>query len=169
MAEDNSNQFLTLDGLSYFYQKIKQVFVKQESGKGLSTNDFTDEYKNKLESLGVTKIKSNTTENWNANRGYIPEEGELIIYTDHSTMERDGETINVPGIKAGDGLAFLIDLPFIGEDQSAEDVLSRLNDHVQNITVHVEATDKLRWNNKLNMSTVDGEAVVDEALIFTRN
>ena len=35
--------------------KINESFVKVEQGKGLSTNDFTNEYKQKLDSLDHTK------------------------------------------------------------------------------------------------------------------
>ena len=35
--------------------KINESFVKVEQGKGLSTNDFTNEYKQKLDSLNHTK------------------------------------------------------------------------------------------------------------------
>ena len=35
--------------------KINESFVKVEEGKGLSTNDFTNEYKQKLDSLNDTK------------------------------------------------------------------------------------------------------------------
>ena len=35
--------------------KINESFVKVEQGKGLSTNDFTNEYKQKLDSLNDTK------------------------------------------------------------------------------------------------------------------
>ena len=44
-STDLSEVLLTLDGLSYFYRKIKGVFVKKEAGKGLSTNDLTNELK----------------------------------------------------------------------------------------------------------------------------
>ena len=61
------SKYLDNTGLSYFWQKIKSTFVKQEAGKQLSTNDFTDEEKQKLASLsndiiitaddGITKYK----------------------------------------------------------------------------------------------------------------
>ena len=35
----------------YNKQQTDDIFVKKEEGKGLSTNDFTDEYKNKIENL----------------------------------------------------------------------------------------------------------------------
>lgn len=44
-------QFLDNTGLSYLVGKLKKYFVKQETGKGLSKNDFTDTLKTKLENL----------------------------------------------------------------------------------------------------------------------
>ena len=43
-----AKKYLDYDGLLYFWQKLKAYFVKQESGKGLSTNDYTTTEKNKL-------------------------------------------------------------------------------------------------------------------------
>ena len=45
-------KFLDLQGLNYFWGKIKPSIdskVEKVDGKGLSTNDFTNEYKTKLE------------------------------------------------------------------------------------------------------------------------
>lgn len=44
-------KFLNDTGLSYFWGKLKDYFVAQEVGKGLSTNDFTDAYETKLEGI----------------------------------------------------------------------------------------------------------------------
>lgn len=44
-------KFLDQDGLSYVWDKIKSRFVASEEGKGLSSNDFTDEWKQKIEDL----------------------------------------------------------------------------------------------------------------------
>ena len=37
---------LNENGLLYFWQKIKNLFVQKETGKGLSTNDYTTAEKN---------------------------------------------------------------------------------------------------------------------------
>lgn len=50
------SKYLDNTGLSYFWQKIKSTFVKQEAGKQLSSNDFTDEEKQKLASLSTDII-----------------------------------------------------------------------------------------------------------------
>lgn len=44
-------KFLDYNGLTYLWNKIKSTFVAKESGKGLSTNDYTTTEKNKLAGL----------------------------------------------------------------------------------------------------------------------
>lgn len=46
-----ANKYLNDTGLSYFFNRLKTVFVEQESGKGLSTNDYTTEDKSKLSGI----------------------------------------------------------------------------------------------------------------------
>lgn len=43
-----ADSFLSKDGVSHLWEKIKSKFVAKESGKGLSTNDYTTTEKNKL-------------------------------------------------------------------------------------------------------------------------
>lgn len=44
-------KYLDSAGLSYLWSKLKTIFVKQEEGKGLSSNDFTNNYKSMLDSV----------------------------------------------------------------------------------------------------------------------
>ena len=46
-----SRKFLDDNGLLYFWGKIKSAFVEKETGKGLSTNDYTTTEKNKLSGI----------------------------------------------------------------------------------------------------------------------
>lgn len=46
-----AKKYLDNDGLLYLWQKIHNGFVLKETGKGLSTNDFTDAYKSKLDGI----------------------------------------------------------------------------------------------------------------------
>ena len=66
-----ANKFLDQNGLLYFWQKIVNKFVAKETGKGLSTNDFTNELKTKLDGIseGATKItiEDNLTSTSSAN------------------------------------------------------------------------------------------------------
>lgn len=48
-------KFLDQNGLLYFWQKIVNKFVAKETGKGLSTNDYTQTDKDKLGSLATIK------------------------------------------------------------------------------------------------------------------
>lgn len=45
---DTQKKYLDLDGLDYLWDKITSKFVAKETGKGLSTNDFTTAEKTKL-------------------------------------------------------------------------------------------------------------------------
>lgn len=46
-----AKKYLNDTGLLYFYNKLKTVFQQQESGKGLSTNDYTTTEKDKLSGI----------------------------------------------------------------------------------------------------------------------
>jgi hypothetical protein len=107
--------------------------------------------------------RSDTTANWDAARTFIPLRGEIIIYTDHGQMNDGfGNTINVPGIKIGDGSAYLIDLPFVGAEERYA-ILQELRAHTGDWSIHVSAEDRTFWNNKLNYTINDGN------LTFNRN
>ena len=112
------------------------------------------------------KQKRDSTANWNAARGFIPLEGELIIYNDYKLIQKtiDGElrTIQVPGIKIGDGQTYVQDLPFIDEE-----LRDKIMIHINNPNIHVTLQEKLFWNNKLNVN--DNAELVDGALILNRN
>lgn len=107
-------------------------------------------------------VRRDTTANWDANRTFIPMRGEVIIYLDHDQIPDDqGHMVNVPGVKIGDGSAYLIDLPFAG-DEARYQILQELRLHTMNTEIHVTQADRLFWNNKLNYTVTDGN------LIFNR-
>lgn len=99
------------------------------------------------------KILSDTTTGWNSLPNLIGEKGVLYIYTDHLVNDQ-GE--NIPGFKVGDGLAYLIDLPF------ADDLYL---DHIHNTDIHVTLAEKLFWNNKERTYISEDD---EENLIFTK-
>lgn len=108
-------------------------------------------------------IKTNTTEYWNSDPSFVPNKGEIIVYTDYTTKVNDeGETINIPAIKIGDGSTYCVDLPFVSDD-----IRDMLMVHVNNRNIHVSELEKLFWNNKLNVN--DSQEVVEDILIFNRN
>ena len=51
-----SDKYLDLPGLQRYHNLAKEHFVEKEVGKGLSKNDFTDEYKKKIDDLAYAKI-----------------------------------------------------------------------------------------------------------------
>lgn len=110
--------------------------------------------------------KRDTTEGWNNARGFIPLEGEIIIYNDYKTINKiiDGEEriVHIPGMKIGDGRTYVQDLPFVDEE-----LRDRLLTHIENPNIHVTLQDRLFWNNKLNVD--DNAELIDGALIFNRN
>lgn len=103
--------------------------------------------------------RRDTTENWNAIRSFIPMRGEIIIYTDYGQMDDGfGNQINVPGIKIGDGNAYLIDLPFVGNDVRYS-ILQELRAHTNDWSIHVSPQDRSFWNDKLNY-IVEGDNLI---------
>lgn len=102
-------------------------------------------------------VRYGTTADWNSEPTLIPEAGSIVVYSDARTIERDEETVYVPGIKIGDGLAYLIDLPFC-DDATVEMISS----HAGDTGIHVTSEEKTLWNNKLNYT------LTGENLIFNR-
>ena len=88
----------------------------------------------------------NTTAYWDAQRSFVPRRGLMVIYTDHGRTE-DGR--DIPGIKIGDGNAYLVDLPFAGEEVALA-CIRQLEEHLADREIHVSAGEKARWNSKLN-------------------
>lgn len=70
--------------------------------------------------------------------GFIPEKGEIIIYSDYRTKDIDGDIITIPGIKIGSGNAYIQDLAFVGDD-IRDDLLAHIHDQVRHITIEERA------------------------------
>lgn len=105
--------------------------------------------------------RRDTTAAWNEKRSFIPMRGEIIIYMDHGRIDDGyGNMVNVPGIKIGDGNAYLIDLPFVGNDMRYQ-ILSELRNHTGNTVIHVTPEEKEFWDNKLNFRVDDGNLILN--------
>ena len=146
------------DNVSDLLTKIENIGLATHTKPGL----MTAEDKVKLDSLLSVGIKSGSTAYWNSAIGYVPKEGELIIYTDYKTRTVDGRIENIPALKIGTGNAYVQDLTFLTDIQS--DVIMQ---HIANSDIHVTAAEKEFWNNKLNVN--DAQEVIGEALVFNRN
>jgi hypothetical protein len=95
-------------------------------------------------------VWSATTDEWNEQPQLVSVKDAVYIYTDYKTV--DGKS--VPGFKIGDGLAFLMDLPFVDAE---------MQEHLANDVIHITAEEREHWNNKVRCY-LDGED-----LIFTTN
>ena len=69
----------------------------------------------------------------------------MYIYSDYKVIEKDGEEIYLPGIKIGDGKAFLIDIPFLN---SAQDSNNQFIEHINDMSRHITEAERQFWNNK---------------------
>lgn len=116
------------------------------------------------------KLKRDTTENWNKAVGFIPLQGEIIIYEDYKvktyTVEEYGEevekTVKIPNIKIGTGREYVQDLPFVDKD-----LRDTLMEHINDMDMHVTLGEKAFWNNKINVD--DAMELVEGSLVFNRN
>lgn len=144
--------------LEEYGAEVQAVIDKVQALVELGGDDatlLTAADKAKLDALG---IYCDTTANWAEATGFIPAKGNIVIYTDHRSLEG----APIPGIKIGTGNAYVQDLAFI-DDAIAADLYA----HINNSNIHITAQERTFWNNKLNVN--DSAEVVGENLIFTRN
>lgn len=78
-----------------------------------------------------------STAEWDEQPPIISEAGALYIWSDY---RQDEQGNNIPGVKIGDGNAYVADLAF-----QDEDFLS----HILNTDIHVTAAEKAYWNDKV--------------------
>lgn len=107
---------------------------------------------------GAARLTMDTTENWAKRLDYIPQRGEIVVYSDRRVI--DG--VPYPGIKIGDGKAYGIDLPFAGDD-SSNIILGFLNNHINDADVHLVPGEREHWNSKVSCS-INGERLILEGM-----
>lgn len=112
---------------------------------------------------GRIRMKIDTTERWRQNLTFVPLKGEIVCYSDYATV--DG--VNIPNFKIGDGNAYGVDLPFVGDDIRVE-----LTAHIRDRVSHITDEERAFWNNKVRCyidTEEDGEGylVDSDTLIFT--
>lgn len=118
----------------------------------------------------MTRIRSkiDTTAHWEANPTFIPLKGEVIVYSDYATENVNGMLVDIPNFKVGDGLAYVVDLPFVGDD-----LRETLSMHLLDTAAHITPAERAFWNAKVRCfvgTQTQEEAVVEnEELIFTTN
>ena len=105
-------------------------------------------------------IRYGKTVDWDSDLSFIPKKGQIIVYSDRGKMQNGDKVVDVPGFKVGDGLAYLVDLPFVGDDQT-QTIMGLLRVHTDNADIHVTLAEKEFWNNKLNYTLADENLVLN--------
>lgn len=153
----SENKFLNANGLRHVISDLKAYLDNKEFIVATALNGLNDRLID--QSLG---IQYDTTAGWNSKIGYIPKAGALIIYSDYKTIEKDGETVLIPGLKIGSGNAYVQDLAFLDE-ALVKQIVNHIDDNIR----HISASERTFWNHKLDIN--DDAEVINESLIFTRN
>lgn len=105
---------------------------------------------------GHCKVLYGKTEEWNARPQLISKKGYIFIYADY---KKDEQGRDIAGIKVGNGVSYLIDMPFIDE---------LYYEHINDLTVHITQQEREFWNNKVRCY-MQAEVDDDDTLIFTTN
>ena len=103
---------------------------------------------------GSTNVIVRTTEQWARQTSYVPPKGTICVYSDRNVIEGT----DYPGVKIGDGLAYVVDLPFVGDDIASQ-IQNVLDAHIADTSCHVTEAEKRYWNNKLD-SELAGETLI---------
>lgn len=110
-----------------------------------------------LQDLNLKNIYYMTTAEWSLTPNLVSQEGAIYIYSDYEVV--DGQ--NVPGIKIGDGLAYVVDLPFI--DVGIRNLLLQ---HINNRVIHITDEERQFWNDKISVRL---DAQDQEKIIFFKD
>ena len=92
----------------------------------------------------AANVLYNTTEYWNSQIGYISARNVMYVYLD----AREYQEQDIPRLKIGDGTTYLVDLPFLNEEEI---------DHINNQIIHITAAERASWNNKVTTYEPQGE------------
>lgn len=148
------NSITPSDFTFYFLTDVDKIYLGDVE---LSNVDITNRINAINDFLnGVAQIQMKTKAEWTSDPSTVSSLNTFYIYTDRYTKTDDhGNVTNIPGIKVGDGVSYIVDLPFV--DQIFED-------HINNSNIHVTLAEKTFWNNKVRIE----ETEIDEQnLIFT--
>ena len=160
-TEENWNKainFVPLQGEIIIYSADNShPFSRIKVGDGITTViklPFVN-----ADGINGSTIYADSMINWEANPLFIPKKGDIIIFFDKTKIIKDGSEIEIPGFKIGDGKAYNIDLPFVGDD-----IIEQLLAHINDTSKHVTEKEREYWNNKISCE----DTIVDETLILLR-
>ena len=129
---------------------VNKFFYLDQAGLG----QYDTLIKQYIGSADFCKVLYGTTAEWNSQATLISQLDRIYVYTDYYT---DSEGNPVPGVKIGDGTAYLIDRPFITKI---------LDEHLANSIIHITAAERLSWNNKVTCFIDPNNA---ERLVFSKD
>lgn len=105
------------------------------------------------EDLGLGSVYYDTKVHWDLQPNLVTERSAIYIYSDYQRMvDRNGNVVEIAGIKIGDGASYLIDMPFVTEATS-----TAIINHIANSEVHVTSEEKTFWNNKVSSYLDSGD------------
>lgn len=111
-----TNESFDIDGLMVFRSDLTAVDQDGNVVPSVITPDrYVQNWREPATDEQIGRL-TNTTAYWRENNTYIPRKGEVIIYSDGSTTEQGGVTVNIPKIKVGDGVTTVGNLPFTDSD-----------------------------------------------------
>lgn len=146
-------------GAKDIYYNGMQISANMLSEDNIYTFIYTGVHWDIVGDITGKNIMIGTTAEWQAHSTYVAPAGTICIYSDRgSYKDTNNNNIIVPGIKIGDGHAYVTSLPFVGDDVIAA-IRSELNNHINDNVRHITAEERTFWNNKLN-TTLDGEILV---------
>ena len=159
IVDANATLNVNNTGAKDIYYNGMQISANILSEDNIYTFIYTGVHWDIVGDITGKNIMIGTTAEWQAHSTYVAPAGTICIYSDRgSYKDTNNNTIVVPGIKIGDGLAYVTSLPFVGDDVIAT-VRSELNNHINDNVRHITAEERTFWNNKLN-TTLDGEILV---------
>lgn len=142
-------------------QTIEVKFEDKSQNVNLNMSDKSQNINIEMAPIGNTivdqrtEVLRGTTDYWNSQRYLISRKNVIYLYTDYikTTDPETGELMYNYGLKIGDGLAYLIDIPFVGGVGSS-------------ITPEMINFWNNKWSGYLDATTA---GVDDENLVFTVN
>lgn len=127
------------DGYVYFTTDDAKLYIDSYDAKTKTTK------RTLVNPSAVTWVQSDTTDGWNKKAGLVSSPNIIYIYTDHIKKGN----ITIPGIKVGDGNAFIVDLPFI-------DTLYL--DHINDADIHITSTERKKWNTAMKCALPNSDS-----------
>ena len=103
---------------------------------------------------GDKEVLYGTTEYWDSQPRLVTIKGSVYVYSDHTT---DSSGKLIPGIKIGDGISYLIDMPFIDE---------KYYQHILNLDIHITSEERQFWNEKVRCYI---DPLNEQNIVFTTN